>query len=230
MKKLLFSCLMVSIVAASNAVSFLDTFNGNTNPVNAGQAFASGATTGFSFWAIGTSGDMDAGFFSVVNKAIDVHSQFHSSLDADNDVNGRYAVYNGFQSVDGLAYSKVMSGLVIGEQYSIDAMFITLAPDPPYNQVSNLRFELDGSALGSDFTLTPVALGSEFWTDYGRTFIATSTSHTLSIKNIGGASNAGNDFGIDNVRIQDAPVPEPATMTAMALGAAAMLRRRKASR
>jgi len=167
MKKLLFSCLMVSMVAASNAVAFLDTFSGNTNPVNATQTFASGATTGFNFWAIGTPGNMDAGFFSVVNKANDVHSLFHSSLDADNDPNGSYAIYNGFQSTDGVAYSKVMSGLTIGEQYSIRAMFITLAPDPPFTQVSNLRFEMDNVALGQDFTLTPVPLGTEFWTDYG---------------------------------------------------------------
>ncbi len=229
MKKVLILSLILGSAISAKAAIFYDDFDGNTNTNLSSGMFDTLATTGFTFWPVGTSGDMDAGYFSVINRAVDVHSQFTNSYDADNNSAGHYAIYNGFSQVNGLAYSVNFTGLTVGEQYSFGAMFITLASNPPYPDVSNLRFQLDGNALGSDFTLVPVPSGSEFWNDYGRTFTATSTSHTLSILNVGSPSGAGNDFGLDNVVFDVSPVPEPLSITAIAIGAMAMRRRRKAS-
>lgn len=218
--------LALGLTSASFAsVIFSDNFSGNANANLASQNFVSGATTGFNFWAIGTSGNMDAGYFSVVSQANQIHSAFHGALDADNNATGAYAVYNAFFSSDAIAYSITLTGLTVGQEYSFGSALIPLAPNPPYPDVSVLRYQLDGVGLGADYTLNPAPMGSEAWINQSRNFFATSTTHTLSIKSVGGVSGAGNDFGVDNVRVE--AVPEPMTIAGLSVGLAAFLRRRK---
>ncbi|MBX9738235.1 MAG: hypothetical protein K2X32_15045 [Phycisphaerales bacterium] len=217
---------LMSLAGAANAqVVFTDDFSGNTNANLATQTFDTGATTGFTHWTIGTPGDMDAGFFSVVNRARDVHNSFTTSFDADNNPEGAYAIYNGFSNETGNAYRVRLLGLDVGVQYSISVAMLTLAADPPFPQISNIRFTHNLSSLGDDITLTPVPSGQETWTTYTRTFVATGED-TLTIQNLGSLSNAGNDFGLDNVSI--ARIPSPGAAALMGLGILATKRRRRA--
>lgn len=210
---------------AQAQIVFQDTFDGNTNANLALQTFSSTATTNFAFWPIGTSGDMSEGYFSVVNRASDVHSQFSVSYDADNDANGAYAAFNGFQNTSGDAYSIHLVGLTAGQTYSFSAMLLTLAGDPPYADQTFLRFAQNGSALGSDITLVPVPSGTEAWAGYSRDFVATGDD-TLVIHTIGSGSLSGNDFGLDNVTVSLTPTPGAAAL--MGVGLLASSRRRRA--
>jgi MYXO-CTERM domain-containing protein len=196
---------------AQAQVVFQDSFNGNSNANLALQTFASGATTDFAFWPIGTPGDMSEGYFSVVNRSRDVHSQFTLTLDADNNPDGSYAAYNGFQNVSGSAYSIHLVGLTPGQTYSLSAMLLTLAADPPYPDQTFVRFMQNGSGLGSDITLVPVPSGSEAWAGYSREFVATGDD-TLAIGTIGSGSLSGNDFGLDNVAVTVVPAPGAAAL------------------
>lgn len=217
---------LLGLAGTANAeVVFSDNFSGNANANLTTGTFVTGANTGFNFWPIGTSGDMDAGFFSVVNRARDVHSQFTTSLDAENNPNGAYAIYNGFSNESGTAYSVFLTNLIAGEQYTFSVAMLTLAADPPYPQISTIQFSQNANALGDDITLTPVPSGSEAWTVYSRTFTATGED-VLTIRNLAGASNAGNDFGLDNVQISRIPAPGACAM--LGLGMLGAARRRRA--
>lgn len=220
------------LAAASQAVIFIDTFDGNTPANLDAKVWASGAQTDFNFWGDATDyksvangdGDMHEGLYSVVNKASDIHSQFVSNLDADDNANGVYAVFNGFNvpDTDKLVYGGTFFGLSAG-QYTFGADFLTLAPNPPYPQESYIKIQGNGDIL--DVTLTPTA--NPVWTRYEVTFTATGTgTDILKIWNVNSVSNAGNDFGVDNVTVD--AVPEPMTMTVLGLGALAAVRRKRA--
>ena len=211
--------------ASANAqVMFNDEFSSDWTPTAMPGQFTSGATTGFTVWPLNGSGDMDAGFYSVVTRAHDLHSQFSNSLDANNNVEGRYAIYNGFSNQDGDAYIIRLTNLTPGGQYELSAATLTLAPNPPYPQISLIRFLHNGAALSSDETLLPVPSGQETWTVYARTFIATGDD-TLVIRNLGSASDAGNDFGLDNIMVSAVPAPGAAAM--LGLGGLMVARRRR---
>lgn len=216
--------LAATVVSAQANTVFTDDFEGNTNVNLAAQTFSTAATTDFNFWSIGTPGNMDAGYFSVVNKASDVHNLFTSQLDADGNVNGHYSIYNGFSNLDGLAY-RTTANVNVGDTVTVSAYFLTLAANPPFDQNSWIEFRADGAAIGSVIQLLPVPVGTEVWTQYSQSFVASSSSVVIDIVNLGGLSNAGNDFGIDNVAIES--VPEPATMTLLSLAAIAIAKRRK---
>lgn len=222
------AAVLGGVSGVSAATVFLDTFSGpGTNLPS--KVFDSGATTAFNHWAIGASGDMGAGFFSVVNKARDVHSQFVTKLDADNDVNGKYAIFNGFSSVSAMAYKVVLTGLVPGATYSFSAAVLPLAPNPPYAQNSVIELRHNGSALLPTFQLDPVPANTEEWEVITRSFVATGVSDELTIWNLAGLSNSGNDFGIDNVMVAEViPLPTSALMGMSGLGM--LLARRRVSR
>jgi hypothetical protein len=218
------ACAIVATTVAQANVIHSDSFSGNSNANLAAQTFNTGAATDFNFFAIGSGGNMDAGQFSVVNKAFDVHGSFSTSLDADNNINGHYAVYNGFSNADGLAYSKTVN-VNVGDTVTVSAYFLTLAANPPFPQDSWIDIKADGVTLGSTINLVPVPAGTETWTLYSRSFVATTSSVTIDFVNLGSQSNAGNDFGIDNVSIE--AVPEPATMTILGLIAAIAARKKR---
>lgn len=71
------------------------------------------------------------------------------------------------------------------------------------------------------YQLDPVPANTEQWAVVTRTFVATGVNDELTIWNLAGLSNSGNDFGIDNVMVARAnviPLPASARMGMSGLG------------
>ena len=69
--------------------------------------------------------------------------------------------------------------------------------------------------------------GSSNWTKYTSTFTTGNvTSIVLALRNNNGAAN-GNDFALDDLNLEAAPVPEPASMAVIAFGLAGVAARRR---
>lgn len=220
---------VITVPAFANTVVYHDKFNGNTSTNLATQTFASGATTTFNYWGTQNNsvsnpvgGDMDAGYFSVVNKAQNIHSQFITSFDADNDTNGSYAVYNGFSDGVGISYNFSSNSLVAGAEHTFSADLIAIAL-PQYTQNSNIQFLYNNVALTPTYILPGGAIGNS-WRNVSYSFTALASSGTFTIKSLAGASNSGNDFGLDNVKITVVPLPTSALMGAGLLGVLAVRR------
>jgi len=223
--------IAAAIVAAAAmpamaATVFSDNFAG-AYPNPPMQTFNSGATTGFNYWGpIGTLGNMGAGSFSVVKRASDIHSSFVSTLDADNNVGGQYAVYNGFSNLDGMAYSVTLNNLVAGDTYSFSAALLALTT-ATFPQISAIMFRANGVDLIPDTVVTPQPVNVGGWETVTRSFVAVAGPNVLRIVNLGSASNAGNDFGIDNIAVVNAiPLPASALMGTSMMAVATLRRRR----
>ena len=229
--------IAAAIVAAAAmpamaATVFSDNFSG-AHPNIATQTFNSGATTGFSYWGTTNNsilnpigGNMGAGFFSVVNRASDIHSSFVSTLDADNNVGGQYAVYNGFSNLAGTAYSVTLNNLVVGDTYSFSAALLALTTSA-FPQISAIMFRANGVDLIPDTVVTPQPVNVGGWETVTRSFVAVAGPNVLRIVNLGSASNAGNDFGIDNIAVVNAiPLPASALMGTSMMAVATLRRRR----
>ena len=107
-----------------------------------------------------------------------------------------------------------------------------LGTDVLTNQIGNFSNQTDGIAGVSDLTLNRLILGTEnsAFNTYDLSAPYGPTSDTAEFNHSQAYPTAGGSFVID--RMTDATftaeaVPEPATMAALGLGAAAMLRRRK---
>lgn len=229
MKKFFAAAIALAMTAPAFAGTvYHDNFDGNTNTNLATKTFASGATTTFNYWGTQKNsvsnpvgGNMDAGYFSVVNKAKDIHSSFITELDADGDVKGSYAVYNGFSNGVGISYS-FTSSLVNGLEHTFSADLIAIAL-PQFTQNSSIEFSYNGVALTPTYLLPGGAIGNS-WRNVAYKFVATGNSGTFTIKSLAGASNSGNDFGLDNVKITVVPLPTSALMGAGLLGVLAVRR------
>lgn len=227
MKRILTAAIAMAIAAPAFAGTvYHDNFDGNTDAVLEvlPATFASGATTDFTYWGTKKNsdggsvqpGDMDAGYFSVVNKASDIHGSFLGQLDADNDVNGSYAVYNGFEDGVGISYNFTTGGLSTGLEHTFSADLIAIAL-PQFTQNSTIEFSYNGVALTPIYNLPGGATGNS-WRNVSYSFIATSSAGLFTIKSLAGDSNSGNDYGLDNVKITVVPLPTSALMGAGLLG------------
>ena len=90
-----------------------------------------------------------------------------------------------------------------------------------YNSPSTVRLSIGGGPLTS-YTNSNSTSGTTNWQSFTTSFVATGTSTDVAFLN----GTPDNSFaGLDNVSVQ--AVPEPASLAALGLGAAALLRRRK---
>jgi hypothetical protein len=105
----------------------------------------------------------------------------------------------------------------VGQTYAVT---FDMATNPAYGQSCIAVF-----AAGSFQIFTPTVGPGQIWHSYSWNFTATSTTTTLKFQE----ANAGQTVynGLDNVAVN--AVPEPASLTALGLGLAAMLRKRKLS-
>lgn len=75
--------------------------------------------------------------------------------------------------------------------------------------------------------------GNILWNQDGTMVLGANNAHSSYAPNISGSSlilEFGNNWniGVDNINFTQEPVPEPATMTALAVGALALIRRKRA--
>lgn len=222
--KLFAMCALLAAGSAAKAGTvFLDTFEGAQAGLD-GQTFNSGATTGFTHWQTSMGSMMDAGYFDVVHSAHDIHSLFIDAPQPDGDTNGHYAVFNGFGNVEGLAYSKTLNLAAGTYTFSADLLALTT---PQYPEGSIIQFRLDGTDLIPTSGVNPSSPG---WMNASYTFTVGAGNHTLSISNLAGPSDSGNDFGLDNVKVASVPTPAGFAGGIAGLGALAAYKARRRGR
>lgn len=206
------------------------TYGGSTVPGlnNYGVPPSSPATDG---GGAGRDTMYDEGTFTVTNLQPGAwHGSWRNDVadlnPASQGGHGYYMLLNGATTGPSTAWNQAVSGLVNGTTYyfSFD-IFTAFAAD---NALASLELTLGSVNLGSVIAPT----GTQQWKKLFVSFVYDSNTMggDASILNLTNIAN-GNDFGIDNIVLSTAnPVPEPFTMTLGALGIAAYVRKRRASK
>lgn len=151
---------------------------------------------------------------------LDSHGGF-----ADNGSN----IYIGHEGGDlGRAITMVQIGGGLFNLTSFDMAELWVGGHSTYPNATHVEVHAtfsDDSTSTVNYALDGVNDGTGGAADFET--VALSLSNLKSVRFNGVSAAAGGDFafGLDNIEVS--PVPEPATMTALALGAAALLRRRR---
>lgn len=112
----------------------------------------------------------------------------------------------------------------LGTQLTISLDSVNLYAPGGEGGTSTLEVFLDGVSLGTTNTFVDNVWRTATFT--GTTLSEGPTSQLKIVSNTSQAS--GNDFGLDNLSV--APVPEPASMAVLGLGALGIIRRRRAKK
>lgn len=158
----------------------------------------------------------------------DVHDLFRSDLSAQDG--SHYMIVNGSTDAGKLVLgSSAPIAISPNTNYYFQGYAASVYPDAP----AMLTFKVDyldsamnvvNSATGA---ITAPAMGDN-WQLVGFSSLSgsTATSARISIVNSQLAAG-GNDFALDNLSFSNQPVPEPASMAALGLGALGILKRRR---
>ena len=195
---LLLLCNVIGAKAQWTTVDIIN-FNGLTYETDIN-------TNGTTYWNNATSptagprNGLINGSWEVANTGL---AATQSPADA---ANGRFLMYwsdNSYSGVPaaaaGTIWSKTYTGLTIGKTYRysfLSGYLLCNSCTPPTNPtLPILSFQLDGTTVQSLPTMTTS------WKSASYTFVATATSHTLSIYNSNG-NGTGNDFGLDDIKLE----------------------------
>lgn len=130
---------------------------------------------------------------------------------------GKYLVVNGATSGSPKLWRQTVT-VTAATSYIFDGFYSTAVAGGP----ANLQLLINGQAVGSAFTL-PNSVGT--WLNANQVWNSgTSTSATLELVNTN-LSFFPNDFYVDDLSFE--AVPEPATMTVLGFGIAAILRKNR---
>ena len=146
---------------------------------------------------------------------INAINQHNSWLDLTAKTGSNYLIANGSGKNNAPVWSQVLNGLTIGQKYDFSAFAVNVCCNSTFGGPNISPLIISISSLGT--IATSGALGSPgTWTPFSGSFVADSTSTTLSIfTDVNDLS--GNDFGLDDISVT-AAVPEPATWMMMMLG------------
>ena len=117
---------------------------------------------------------------------------------------------NGSTSGNSIVWSQSVS-LVIGEPYQFTMYVSNWSVGSSPEQLARLRFSVDGTPVGSDFTANANAA---IWDLMDVSFIAINATATISVIDTT-ITAGGNDFALDDLSL--AKIPEPSTAVLMAL-------------
>lgn len=177
-------CLMAAI---AGQVAFAQpgiqnaSFETNTN-----AAFGSDHT-----WQPPTTANslQSAGTMTIGNNT-QFHHTSYNSFAAKSGSN--MLIVNALGTANSRVWSQTITGLTVGQNYRLAAFGKTA-----YNLQFASLFWRVGSSDGAPVTLGPTASG---WSEFSHTFIATSASQFVEIRNANGSPD-GNDFAIDDLSI-----------------------------
>jgi len=167
-----------------------------------------------------TNGDIyDPAIYLVGTNPGAVHNQWASFGDHTTG-SGQMMIINGSEDMN----DKVWFQTGITVETNTEYFFSTWLASSHMANVAELTFMINGDVVGSPI-LAPTTLGD--WVQFYAVWNSgAATTVDLAIRNAQDAFG-GNDFALDDIVFSTTPVPEPATMIVLALGAAYMRRRRR---
>jgi hypothetical protein len=237
MKKTILSTLLAlglsSGAWATNLVTNGDFESGNT-----------GFSTDYTFWPIGTTGAMDAGFYSVVSSADQIHSDFRGAPQGGS----KFFVANGaVDTTQAVWKSQVISVTQANVAYRFEA-YISSVVNPSLAPPS-LSFQIGNGTTWTTLGATPSLSGAsrgEWFYSFADGIFQQAGDFIIRLRN-DSAVHTGNDLGIDSIYFglrsaapsigsnpgstpaifNPAAVPEPGSASLVILGLAAVLARRR---
>ncbi len=141
----------------------------------------------------------DAGTYIVHTDPNIVHNSWDTFVDhTTGDVNNNMLIVNGADVPDVNVWTQTVSGLTAGQTYYFGAY----GASSYFQSPALLNFEIAGNQASSIFAL-PATTGQ--WVGYFTTFVASSSSETVSIVNQNTAFD-GNDFVLDDIYVGLTPM------------------------
>lgn len=197
------------------------------------QAIANGSLTG-----LPTVGSPPAPWYNwqFTPDTVDAFGPFNNTITpwtASPD-GGTFVRGNGSVFVDSEAFAQVVTGLTIGQAYSINVFQTNLGLELPsvgswLGEDGFWSLVVDGSLEDSTSVISkqPFASDAIIWSGDSLDFVATATSHELAFVSRSVQPNGITAYmGIDGLRLQ--AVPAPGVVSTLALGGLALARRRRA--
>ena len=177
------------------------------------EAGTSGFTSGYTYVTPGPSALIPEAAYTVDFNAATSHPSFAAFGDHTSG-EGRFMIVNGSGVADVPVWTSAAIAVTAGTLYDFSAFLSSVYPDSP----ASLSFSvsIDGGPAQSLGTFgAPGTVG--VWTGIGSSFLATGSSAVLSIINENTAFT-GNDFGLDDISLDIAAVPEPTTWALLLAG------------
>jgi len=146
---------------------------------------------------------------------------------------GTFVRGNGSVFVDSEAFAQVVTGLTIGQAYSVNVFQTNLGLELPsvgswLGEDGYWSLVVDGSLEDSTSVISKQAFASDaiIWSADSLNFTATSTSHELAFVSRSVQPNGITAYmGIDGLRLQ--PVPTPGAVSLLAAGGLVAARRKR---